>query len=192
MWPIVCKHALGTGSAIFVGWSIRLMDDALDVDLDATLNKINWSERLGKGTTAYALFAMALGLLLEPSIALSFFAGAYAVGMVGKTHILPSNLPSNLEGLVLLLLVLWRYGLKMAWLGVGIMIAAQLIDDLLDRGQDQWLQAKNWTIGLGVAGSILVACTLVAILYWLDQFVLIYAALAFSYFETRERFCKGE
>lgn len=187
MWPIVYSHLLGAGSALCVGWAIRLMDDALDQDLDLVLGKLNWSTRLGGGTTAYALYALVLAALLDPATGLCLLASAYAVGMLGETRLLPTRLPGYIEGTLLLLAAAWRFGLANAWVALGIMIAAQLVDDLLDRGQDQWLQSHNWTTKIGIVGTVLVCLTLLAILCWLDAWLLAYTTLSFTYFQVQER-----
>lgn len=192
MWPIVCKHLLGFGSAFFVGWAIRLMDDALDSDLDQLVGKINWSTRLGGGTTAYALYAFAFAVLLNPAVGVTLLAGAYAVGMIGESRRLPTRLPGYLEGALLWLASAWRFGLATAWAALGIMIAVQLIDDLLDHAQDQWLKSPNWTTKMGLIGTLLVCVTLLAILHFLDAWLLSYATLAFIYFQLRERVGKHE
>lgn len=187
MWPIVYNHLLGFGSAFGVGWAIRLMDDALDEDLDSMLGKPNWSQRLGGGTTAYALYALALAALLDPTTGLCLLAGAYAVGMLSETRLLPTKVPGYVEGTILMLMAAWRFGIGKAWAALGIMIAAQLIDDLLDRTQDEWLQANNWTTKLGTVGTILVCLALLAALFYLDTWLLAYAALTFTLFQLQER-----
>lgn len=187
MWPAVYKHLLGFGSAYCVGWAIRLLDDALDSEIDQVLGKPNWSLRLGAGTTAYALYAFALAVLLDPAIGVCLLTGAYAVGMIGETQVLPSKLPGYVEGAVLWAAAAWRYGLATAWAALGIMIAVQLIDDLLDHAQDQWLKSPNWTGRLGQVGTIIVCLALLAILYFLDAWLLAYATLTFTYFQIRER-----
>ncbi|NLY54007.1 MAG: hypothetical protein GX060_05240 [Firmicutes bacterium] len=187
MWPAVSNHLLGALAAFAVGWAIRLMDDALDQDLDLAVGKANWSWRLGPGTTAYALFALTLAVLLEPATSICLLAAAYAVGMLGDTRVLPSKLPSYLEGILLWGGAAWRFGLHTAWTALGIMLAVQLVDDLLDRSRDQWLTARNWTIRLGLIGTGLVTCTLLAVVYWLDAWLLLYATLTFTFFQLLER-----
>ncbi len=163
------------------------MDDHLDSDFDQLLGKVNWSTRLGKGTTAYALYAFAFSVLLDPEIGVCLLTAAYAVGMVGETRRLPTRLPGYLEGALLWLTSAWRFGLKTAWAALGIMIAVQLIDDLLDQAQDQWLMSPNWTTKLGIIGTLLVSVTLLAVLHFLDPWLLLYAALSFLYFQLQER-----
>lgn len=187
MWPIIYSHLLGVGSAFCVGWAIRLLDDALDQDTDLILGKLNWSIRLGVGTTAYALYALALSVLLDAATGVCLLAGAYAIGMLGDTRLLPSKLPGYLEGALLWIGAAWRFGLAKAWVALGIMIAVQLIDDLLDRGTDQWLRAGNWSIKIGIVGTILICLALIALIYWLDAWLLLYASLSFTYFQIQER-----
>lgn len=166
------------------------MDDALDQDLDIVFGKPNWSMRLGPGTTAYALFAFAIALVLDPATGLCLLASAYAIGMLSETRLLPTKLPGYIEGTVLWLAAAWRYGLPKAWVALGIMIAAQLIDDLLDRAQDQWLSSPNWTTKLGLVGTVLVCLALLAVLYSLDAWLLAYATISFVYFQLQERVSK--
>lgn len=187
MWPTVSKHLLGFGAAFSIGWAIRFMDDALDGDLDEILGKLNWSERLGGGITAYALYAFAIGILLDPTTGMCLLAGAYAIGMVTDTRLLPTRLPGYLEGAVLWLGVAWRFGLTKAWAALGIMITVQLIDDLLDRGQDAWLRSTNWASRLGLIGTLVVCLALLVLLYYLDAWLLAYAAFTFIFFQLQER-----
>jgi hypothetical protein len=166
------------------------MDDALDEDLDNAMGRSNWSVRLGGGTTAYALYALALAVLLDPATGLCLLSGAYAVGMLSETRLLPTKVPGYVEGIIVLLVAAWRFGIGKAWAALGIMIAVQLSDDLLDRNQDQWLQAQNWTTKLGIVGTVLVCLALLAALFYLDIWLLIYTALSFIFFQLQERVSK--
>lgn len=187
MWPKVFSHLLQVGAAFFCGWAIRLLDDALDEDLDQAVGKNNWSARLGSGTTAYALYALGIAVLLDAPIAICLLASAYAIGMLGDTRLLPSKLPGYLEGILLWLASAWRFGLAKAWVALGIMLAVQLCDDLLDRGRDRWVAANNWTHKLGVLGTLLICLLLLLTVYWLDAWLLCYASLTFIYFQLLER-----
>ena len=186
MWPAVFDHLLGLLAAWAAGWAVRLLDDALDQDIDQALNKPNWSQRLGAGTTAYAVGALALASLLQPAVGLSLLVAAYAIGMISEYRLLPSGLPGWAEGIVLWLLCAWRFGLTRAWAAVGSAVAMQLLDDLIDNSRDEWVAARNWTMRLGLLGTGLVTGSLLAVVAWLDAWLLLYALLSFAYFQIQE------
>lgn len=187
MWPAVFSHMLGLAAAFGAGWAIRLMDDALDIEIDEVIQKLNWSERLGTGTTAYALFALAAAALLEPSVALTLLTAAYAVGMLGDLRLLPSGLPAVLEGGLLWFLSLWRFGWQKALAALTIMLIIQLLDDLLDHKLDQIPRGGNWAIRLGTPGVLLVVLSLMALALWLNAWLFLYSLIAFIYFQANEQ-----
>ena len=189
MWPTVCRHCLGFTAALSTGWAIRLLDDALDCDLDSVLDKLNWSRYLGRGTTAYALYAFTIGVLLQPVTALCLLIAAYNVGMLGETRILPTRLPAYLEGAFLWALAWWRCGFLPTGVSFGIMLLVQLLDDMLDSRQDQ-RHKRNWSSKLGTLGSILAVIALSVLLFSLERWLFCYAMLSFILFQSLERVVK--
>lgn len=195
MWPEVFRHLFLLAAAILTGWAIRLMDDAQDIEIDRLTGRDNLAARLEEGTTAYALGALALGVICSPAASLSLFAAAYAVGMAGNRTILPTGLPAVVEGTMLWSLTLLRYGWRSSLAALLIMLTSQLLDDWLDRSLDAQVRARNWARRLGAIGIVLVSafCGCGALL--LSPQLTISAALAFTYFQYRDLVvtvpCKG-
>lgn len=124
-------------AALGAGIAVKLMDDALDADRDAAIGLRNWAHRLGRGTTAYALLSLAVGVAAQTEWAIALWCAAYAVGMRPDWQ---ARLPLLLRGWQETLLAL-AVGVSVG--GVQFMIAAaalvtaiQVLDDWLDRSED--------------------------------------------------------
>lgn len=187
MWLAVFRYLLGFSSALAIGWAIRLLDDALDQEVDQAVGRKNLCSELQAGTTAYALAAMALAVIAAPTVALSLFAGAYAIGMMGDARLLPTHLPAWLEGVLLWGLVLTQVGLGMALAGLFIMLAAQLIDDLRDLRIDRLHKHYGLCNLLGPTGTWLAAGTAFGLAVYLHPALTAYALPVFLYFQWREQ-----
>ncbi len=187
MLPAVYEHLLGFVAALSVGWSIRLLDDALDLELDVAVGRQNLSQHLQGGTAAYAAAALALAVVASPMVALSLFAAAYAVGMFDDGRLLPTGLPGWLEGLVLFGLVLCRAGSRMAIAGLLIMVSAQLADDLRDQQLDMGCKRNRLLRLLGPVGVALLVTLACSYALHLHTWLVVYSLPVFGYFQWRER-----
>lgn len=190
MWPAVFRQLLGLSAALGVGWSIRLMDDALDQEVDQAVGRANLQQLLQGGTTAYALLTLVLAILANQSVALSLFAGAYAVGMADDGRRLPSGLPGWAEGLLVFALVMLQVGWRYALAGGLIMVAVQLLDDWSDRQLDSWKGAKTIPQLLGPVGVWMTASLATALATALSPVLVGYSLPAFLFFQWREQAVK--
>lgn len=186
MWLAVFRHLLAFSAVLCTGWAIRLLDDGLDYELDLATGQPNLCRELQGGVTAYALAALALAILAQPNVALSLFAGAYAVGMLADTRLLPSRLPAWLEGLLLWALVARQAGWRLAGSGLLIMLAAQLLDDWRDGDRSRYRsgQLRRLLAGPGLG---LAAATAGCLAGYLQPALLAYAVPVFLYFQWREQ-----
>jgi 1,4-dihydroxy-2-naphthoate octaprenyltransferase len=187
LWPAVCEHLLGFVAALAVGWSIRLVDDALDLELDLAVGRSNLCQQLQGGTAAYAVAAFAIGVVARPTVALALFAAAYLMGMFDDGRLLPTGLPGWLEGLLLFGLVLFRVGTRVAVASLLVMLAAQLTDDLRDQQLDQGCKRGRLIHLLGPIGVALVVTTACAFALHLHTWLVVYSLPVFAYFQRRER-----
>ncbi len=187
MWPGVFSHLLGLAAACCTGWAVRLMDDALDLEVDQAVGRANLVERLQSGTTAYALLALALAVCADRTVTLSLFAGAYAVGMMGDGRQLPSGLPAWLEGLLVMAVILTQVGLPSLLAGSLIMLMVQLLDDWRDRRIDSWRHTGRALKQLGPIGAGLVAFLSCVVAITLRPALVYYSLPVFFYFQWRER-----
>lgn len=187
MWPAVSEHLLGFAAACCVGWAIRLMDDALDQEVDQVVGRTNLADRLQGGTTAYALLTLVLAVSADRMVTLSLFAGAYAVGMMGDQRQLPSGLPGWLEGLLVMAVALAQVGLPSLLAGGLIMLMVQLLDDWQDRRIDHWRHTGRALKQLGPIGAGLVAFLSCVVAVALNPALVYYSLPVFCYFQWRER-----
>ncbi|HEY8417054.1 MAG TPA: hypothetical protein VIK93_03340 [Limnochordales bacterium] len=145
-------------AVVAAGVAIKLMDDWLDRELDALTGRVTLAAALGNGVIAYALAALAIGMLLQPPVAGTLFLAAYALGMA---HDATRRLPTGLAAWQELLLAV---GAGMLLAGPYVMVASmvamifvQCADDLLDWAEDRRRGLRSWAERLGRVETALVA-----------------------------------
>ncbi|MGI6343968.1 MAG: hypothetical protein ACOX18_02735 [Bacillota bacterium] len=185
MWPVAFEYIRHLAATWATGWSIRLLDDAIDQEVDKVSGRRNLAQELGSGTVAYALAALTAGALLAPRIALPLFAAAYLLGMGNDRSRLPSHLPAWFEGLFLWGLAALCCGWRLALSALSAVLAVQLIDDLLDRHVDAKIR-PSLASALGTPGAILFAVSAAAGTWFLSPPLLLYVAATFTYFQLSE------
>lgn len=159
-WVILFLRMLG--AAAVTGLAVKLMDDSLDLEIDRSCRRPNLALSLNGAAAAYALACLAIGVSLEPRLALGLFFSAYSLGMgIPGRDRLPSGLPEGVESALGIAIGLWSAGTRMMGIGVLSLAAIQLIDDLADRESDQLVYPKPLINFLGTAGSLLLAAVLV-------------------------------
>ena len=116
---------------------IKLMDDALDEELDRARGYRNWAARLGRATTPYALVLAFPAAALDLHVSTALFLGAYALGM-GRDlrERLPSRLPAWVETGLVLATAIFISGLCLTAAALSQLWAIQVADDWLDRVED--------------------------------------------------------
>ncbi len=93
---------------------------------------------LNRGILPYGLLLFGVSLFLHLPLALSLFCACYSVGMLGSPHtLLPSRLSASLEGALVLLFSLIACGFAITLWSYLVILAIQLLDDLLDYEKDE-------------------------------------------------------
>lgn len=122
------------GLAIFlVGICIKVMDDYMDIELDALLGNKTLAAKLGPGTLPYVLLLFAMAVSINQNLTLALFMASYAVGMFQDLfRPLPSGLKGWQESVVVFILGIVILGWETIMWSFTIMAAIQLLDDLID------------------------------------------------------------
>jgi len=138
------------GAVLAAGAAIKLMDDYLDRDMDALAGRRTLAARLGAGTVAYALAALALGMLLEPKTAGSLFLAAYGLGMGHEPgRRLPSGLTAWQESIGAVAAGTVLAGPAPMAASLLAMVVVQCADDLIDLAGDRRRGHRSWAVRLG-------------------------------------------
>lgn len=159
--PAVLAAVLGRTflAALFTGLAVKLMDDALDVEVDAARGYRNWAARLGRAALPYALALALLAAAIETRVALALFLAAYALGMgrnVGER--LPTGLPAWAEIVLAVAVSTVFSGVRVAGAALALLWAVQAADDWLDREEDGRWEAPSmrWLrLGWALLGTLL-------------------------------------
>lgn len=148
-------------ATIFSGIAIKLMDDALDQELDIACSRFNWAEVLGPGTVAYAAVSLAIAAAINSPISLTLFFASYSIGMFNNLRqVLPTKLCGWQESVIIILtgtiFFSWEY---MAFSLLFIM-AVQLFDDFVDCKSDIIAGQRNFAVKFGRTECALFCCIL--------------------------------
>lgn len=151
-------HLFELFAVLLAAFCVRLMDDAVDADVDGGMRERTWASLLGQAATPYSLAALAAAAMFHAPSALSLFAAAYFVGMAHEPgRRLISGLRAWQEGAVLLAAAAAAFGpLRAAW-AVCVTACIQLVDDLQDLGRDRSAGIPNWAERLGPSEARLAA-----------------------------------
>ena len=146
-------------AALLTGLAVKLMDDALDLEVDEARGYRNWASRLGRATTPYALALAFVAAALNVRAGVALFFAAYALGMGhGAGERLPTGLPAWAEVLLALAASAAFSGLRVAGSALALMWAVQAADDWLDRDEDGRWEASSvrWLrLGWAALGTLL-------------------------------------
>ncbi|KEO83521.1 hypothetical protein [Tumebacillus flagellatus] len=156
MWNVWGDLFIEIGGMVLTGFTIKLMDDYLDVEFDRSVGRHTLSVRLGRACLPYGLVLFGVAVSLVPQVALALFLASYAIGMGHDlTEKMPTKLPGWLESIVALALALWLSGPQMTAWAVFVMFMIQLLDDLMDVQHDSRSGQTNWAIRIGVVEATL-------------------------------------
>lgn len=132
-------------AVIFSAAAVKLMDDAVDAPADRDLNRPNWTRRLDRAVTPYALVTLALGVMADAAVAVAIFCAAYMWGMAGHwRETMPSGLPAWAEGGLAMAFCIAAYGPVRSLTALMMVIAADLWDDF----RDEPSSSRRWEKGL--------------------------------------------
>lgn len=153
-WTGLVRLAAAVAAA---GVAIKLMDDWLDRELDALTGRVTLAAMVGDGTIAYALAALAVGMLLHAPAAGTLFLAAYALGMAhDATRRLPTGLAAWQESLLAVVAGVILAGPAVMVAALAAMSAVQCADDLLDAAEDRRRGARSWVHRLGRVETALI------------------------------------
>ena len=152
---------------VLAGWTIKLMDDWLDVEYDQCIGRQTLASRLGRANLPYGLLGLGLAMAIAPGVALTLFLTAYALGMGHDLRErMPTRFPGWLESVIAMGLAVWYAGALLAGWALAVMMMIQLLDDLMDHHNDRRSGQNNWAIRFGFVEAALAMfiCALVAVL----------------------------
>jgi hypothetical protein len=147
-------------SIFFTGCVIKLMDDYMDQDYDALINKCNVSNNLGHGVMPYVLLLFSIACVSNVTTAVSLFLASFGLGMVGT---LPVKMPSGFSGygesVAAIIAGLLLFGTKTMISSICIIAAVQLLDDYIDLDSDM-ISKKNLAFIFGKVECIVISIIL--------------------------------
>ncbi|SJZ60186.1 UbiA prenyltransferase family protein [Selenihalanaerobacter shriftii] len=137
-------------SILLTGFTIKLMDDYLDQEIDKLIGKKTLAGRLNKAVIPYALLLFSFAVALNSSWAISLFWASYILGMgYDLKNSLPTKLESYQESLFLLIISLLFVQFNQMVSSLLVIFNIQLIDDLIDYNNDMQAQRNNFIHILG-------------------------------------------
>lgn len=154
--------------AVFcVALGVKLMDDFLDEPRDSFLGTKTTSSFLGRAAFPYAMLMLAFAVALKASWAVSLFLASYSIGMFGDlTQRLPTKLKGYQESVLVFVLSSLLVGYREAVTSFLLIVAWNVVDDLIDRDVDQY----RWGHSSGPIFAIPVE-TKIALVVWLLAYV---------------------
>lgn len=159
------------------GATVKLMDDALDVEYDLCRGKRTLAARLGRACLPYSLVCFAIAMMADRQAALAVFLGSYAVGMFTRfEERLPSRVPAYVEIVAAIAIAVILIGWQDALWGVAMMSMIDWLDDVMDRHKDAASGQFNVVNRFGIV-EVLFAVLIVFCLAVYAQLVWTIAAL---------------
>lgn len=171
----------------FTGIVIKIMDDYLDYNIDKELELWNYTILLGRAALPYSLVLFMVGLSLNFSEGVGFFASSYCLGMNSSDK---SRLPSGLlpwqEGLILVAISIFItdfYNTLYCFISIFYI---QLMDDLIDYQKEKFTNQHNYIKKYGVINSSIIITIVIfcAIKFFLLKFVIFLLAASLIYIIT--------
>lgn len=176
MFGEISSLVLNALAIFLVGICIKVMDDYMDIELDALLDKKTLAAKLGPGTLPYLLLLFALAVSINQNLTLALFMASYAVGMYQDLfRPLPSGLKGWQESVVVFSLGIVIVGwVTIVW-AFAIMAAVQLLDDLIDYRLDLKTGVVKAVQRLGFAETALLVLilTLLSLFLAVDQTLMV-------------------
>ncbi len=147
-------------SIFFTGCVIKLMDDYMDQDYDALINKSNISKDLGYGVVPYVLLLFSIACAFNVTIAVSLFLASFCIGMFGFLQArMPSGFSGYMESVAAIITGLLFFGVKTMISSICIIAAVQLMDDCIDLNTDI-ISKKNLAFVFGKIECIIMSIIL--------------------------------
>ncbi|GMA61432.1 hypothetical protein NZD89_17125 [Alicyclobacillus fastidiosus] len=140
---------------LLAGATVKMMDDALDVEYDLCRGRRTLAARLGRASLPYSLLTFGLAMMANRDVALAVFLGSYAVGMFTRAEeFLPSRVPAYVEIVIAACLLVILVGWKDALWGMAAMSMIDWLDDVMDRRKDAISGQANVAIRFGLVETL--------------------------------------
>lgn len=168
-------------SLLFAGASIKLMDDALDVEFDLCQGKRTLAARFGRSVLPYSLALFAIAVAIQSHIALAAFFGSYAVGMFARPgERLPTRLPAWVEIVLAIAICVALVGWRDALWGISIMAVVDWLDDVMDRYRDAETGQFNVVVRFGLIEVLFALLGLFCVALYANMEGTIFALIALA------------
>lgn len=162
------------------GATVKMMDDALDVEYDLCRGKRTLAARLGRASLPYSLIVFGFSMAVEPHVSISILFASYCVGMFTRSaEILPTRVPAYVEIVIGLLILCLLVGWRDALWAMATMSLIDWLDDVMDRHRDRETGQANLAVRFGLVevlfGILIAFClalyaqtawTIAALLSW--------------------------
>ncbi|UNC91900.1 hypothetical protein [Candidatus Contubernalis alkaliaceticus] len=155
MYGIVFRDFL---SVLFIGITIKFLDDIIDAEMDKTNGKINWFNYVGTGILPYIFILFSLAVIFNKNLTIPLFLSAYVVGMgkeYSSRYLL--GIVGWTESLIIITIVVIFFGWQNGLTSLAVLLAIQLVDDLIDHSRDRETGEKNF-VTLWGSGEVIIIC----------------------------------
>jgi len=167
--PTIFEWIVNIIAVLLCAFAVKLMDDYLDVDLDARGEHPNFTHRFGKGTPIYAMLSLALAASSNAPLSLPLFFASYSIGMFHDVkEFFPSGLSGLQESMLIFLIGLLLWGWQSMFFSLFFILSIQLFDDYLDIHTDQLTGYRNFAHRFGKTECLLLSLLSLLISWWLD------------------------
>jgi len=192
LWDVTPNILIVFVSAFLTGAVIKIMDDLLDQEVDRAQRKPNLVALVGNGVVPYAMLALMVAVVLRPTVAISLFCAAYAVGM---GHDLRSTYPTRVQGwgeaAAVLVFSMMVAGFLVSTSAILLMLSIQIADNIVDDEPVPWPLSSLMGSGVGKTPASVCAALLWGIALTLTPLMGVAVLFAYILFFAFERWYKA-
>ena len=170
---------------ITIGIVIKLMDDFLDKKIDNILDKHNYALILKNSILPYTILLTILALYLNMKEGITFFAASYVLGMTKDyDKKLPTNVFAWQESLIVFIFSIIYISFLDTIYAIILIFLLQLIDDLIDLKDDNYINEFNYIELMGTTPGIIlmIILILISLNYFPLKFIYFCSAVIVLYF----------
>lgn len=159
-WPDIVRVCI---ALLLSGATVKIMDDALDIEYDLCRGKRTLAARLGRASLPYSLVVFGVSMAVQPNVSISILIASYCVGMFTRSaEILPTRVPAYVEVIIGLLVLCLLVGWRNALWAIAMMSLIDWLDDVMDRHRDRETGQGNLVVRFGLVevlfGILIVFC----------------------------------
>ncbi|MEW6723603.1 MAG: hypothetical protein AB1331_01600 [Bacillota bacterium] len=168
-------------AACLTALALKILDEWFEAMEAGEARYPRWMARTGPGLLVYAFLSLAAAAIFDARLAAGYTFAAYAVGMHGRLRERQlSGVPGWVESLVSLAILVVACSLRLAIGFLAATIAAQLVDDVLDRTEDQGELVPSLANRFGTTECLLAALGLALLAWWAYPWLPVWTALAYA------------